>query len=57
MLKQSLSVLRYENCPNYASVLGTAVGESEKGLPMCVSVMVRYVLLKSIGRKLTGSVK
>lgn len=52
MPRQSLLGLRSASCPNYASGLDTGVGESEKGLPMCGFVMVRYGLLKCIGTRL-----
>ncbi len=55
--KPSLLALRFASCLSYGSGLATDVGESEKGLPTCVSVMVRYVLLKCIGTKLTELVK
>ena len=48
---------RFENCESCEPVLDMDAGEGGKGLPTCVNVVVRYVLPKCIGTKLTGLVK
>lgn len=57
MPRPSRSLTRSESYDSCEPALDMVVGENEKGLPMCVFVMVRYVLPKFIGTKLTGLVK
>jgi len=57
MLRRSRLVPLFESWDSCEPVLDMDVGGSEKGLPTCVSVVVRYVSLKSTGMKLTVLVK